>query len=91
MQALLLGAALRLPLFADRLHRVPVADGQQRLAVPADLTAECYARLQIMSDFHAGLRNSLIIGLGTGVLSTLLATAGAIGILRYRVAPARRC
>jgi hypothetical protein len=37
-----------------------------------------------MSDFHAGLGNSLIIGLGAGVLSALFATAGAIGILRYR-------
>ena len=50
---------------------------------------EWYARLQIMSDFHAGLGNSLIIGLGTGVLSALFATAGAIGILRYRCATAR--
>ena len=47
-------------------------------------TVEWYARLRIMSDFHAGLGNSLIIGLGTGMLSALLATAGAIGILRYR-------
>ena len=33
------------------------------------------------------LWNSLMIGLGSGVLSTLLATGGAIGILRY---PSRR-
>ena len=55
---------------------------------PPEWTAEWYARLQ-MSDFHAGLGNSLIIGLGTGVLSALFATAGAIGILRYRCATAR--
>ena len=51
---------------------------------PPEWTAEWYARLRIMSDFHAGLGNSLIIGLGTGILSALFATAGAIGILRYR-------
>lgn len=52
---------------------------------PPIWTVEWYQRLQIMSDFHAGLLNSLLIGLGTGVLSALFATAGAIGILRYRV------
>ena len=51
---------------------------------PPEWTAEWYTRLGIMSDFHAGLGNSLIIGLGTGMLSALFATAGAIGILRYR-------
>jgi ABC-type spermidine/putrescine transport system permease subunit II len=51
---------------------------------PPEWTVEWYARLRIMSDFHAGLGNSLLIGLGTGVLSALFATAGAIGILRYR-------
>jgi ABC-type spermidine/putrescine transport system permease subunit II len=52
---------------------------------PPAWTLEWYDRLQIMSDFHAGLLNSLLIGLGTGTLSALFATAGAIGILRYRV------
>ena len=51
---------------------------------PPEWTTEWYSRLRIMSDFHAGLGNSLIIGLGTGILSALFATAGAIGILRYR-------
>ena len=51
---------------------------------PPEWTAEWYARLRIMSDFHAGLGNSLLIGLGTGVLSALFATAGAMGILRWR-------
>ena len=51
---------------------------------PPEWTTEWYSRLRIMSDFHAGLGNSLIIGLGTGMLSALFATAGAIGILRYR-------
>ena len=49
---------------------------------PPDWTAEWYARLRIMSDFQAGLGNSLLIGLGTGALAALFATAGAIGILR---------
>ena len=52
---------------------------------PPVWTAEWYERLQIMSDFHSGLLNSLLIGLGTGILSALLATAGAVGILRYPV------
>ncbi len=52
---------------------------------PPVFTWEWYARLQIMSDFHAGLWNSFLIGIGTAVLSTLFATAAAIGILRYRV------
>ena len=52
---------------------------------PPVWTAEWYQRLTIMSDFHSGLLNSLMIGLGTGTLSALLATAGAVGILRYPV------
>ena len=52
---------------------------------PPVWTLEWYQRLEIMSDFHAGLLNSLLIGLGTGSLSALFATAGAIGILRYQV------
>jgi ABC-type spermidine/putrescine transport system permease subunit II len=51
---------------------------------PPVWTLEWYDRLQIMSDFHTGLLNSLLIGLGTGALSALFATAGTIGILRYR-------
>jgi ABC-type spermidine/putrescine transport system permease subunit II len=52
---------------------------------PPAWTFEWYARLRIMSDFHDGLLNSLLLGLGTGGLAALLATAGAVGILRYRV------
>jgi ABC-type spermidine/putrescine transport system permease subunit II len=52
---------------------------------PPVWTLEWYDRLQIMSDFHAGLLNSVVIGLGTGALAALFATAGAIGVLRYRV------
>ncbi|MDX1541721.1 MAG: hypothetical protein R3349_09990, partial [Geminicoccaceae bacterium] len=51
---------------------------------PPAWTTEWYERLTIMSDFHEGLWNSLLIGLGTGALSTLLATMGVIGILKWR-------
>ena len=51
---------------------------------PPVFTWEWYARLGIMSDFHEGLANSLLIGLGTSVLSTLFATLAAIGLLKYR-------
>ncbi len=51
---------------------------------PPVFTWAWYERLQIMSDFHAGLLNSVLIGLGTAVLSTLFATLAAIGLLKYR-------
>jgi ABC-type spermidine/putrescine transport system permease subunit II len=51
---------------------------------PPSWTGEWYGRLAIMSDFHEGLWNSLLIGLGTGALSAVLATAGVIGILKAR-------
>lgn len=54
---------------------------------PPIFTWDWYARLQIMSDFHTGLWNSFVIGLGTAVLSAVFATAAAIGVLRY---PLRR-
>ena len=46
---------------------------------PPVFTGEWYARLQIMSDFHTGLWNSLLIGAGTALLSALFATTAAIG------------
>ena len=52
---------------------------------PPVFTGAWYARLMIMSDFHTGLLNSVFIGAGTAVLSTLFATTAAIGILRYPV------
>ena len=42
---------------------------------PPLFTGEWYGRLMIMSDFHTGLVNSVLIGAGTAVLSTLFATA----------------
>jgi len=56
---------------------------------PPNFTAEHYASLWNNSDYHAGFRNSLIIGVGTGVISSLLATMAAIGILKYRVGGSR--
>ncbi len=54
---------------------------------PPIFTWDWYARLGIMSDFHVGLSNSVLIGLGTALLSVLFATAASIGLLRY---PMRR-
>ncbi len=50
---------------------------------PPEFTWEWYGRLRIMSDFHTGLRNSLIIGIGSGCIAALLSMIAAIGILRY--------
>ena len=51
---------------------------------PPEWTLEWYERLQIMSDFHEGFKNSLLLGLGTACLSTLFAASAAIGLLKYR-------
>ena len=52
---------------------------------PPIFTWEWYERLGIMSDFHTGLRNSLLIGLGSGCIAAVMATIAAIGILRYPI------
>ncbi|MGE0004079.1 MAG: ABC transporter permease [Parvibaculaceae bacterium] len=50
---------------------------------PPSFTTSAYTEL-FGNDLYAdALANSLLIGLGSGVLSTLLATGGVIGILRY--------
>ena len=51
---------------------------------PPEWTLEWYERLKIMSDFHEGLINSVLIGLGTASLATIFATTAAIGLLKYR-------
>ena len=56
---------------------------------PPVFTGEWYGRLMIMSDFHTGLLNSVFIGAGTAVLSTLFATTAAIGISPLSAAPPR--
>jgi ABC-type spermidine/putrescine transport system permease subunit II len=54
---------------------------------PPSFTLQAYRDVVDSSLYIDGLRNSVIIGLGSAILSTLLATGGAIGLLRY---PARR-
>ncbi len=51
---------------------------------PPEWTLEWFERLKIMSDFHEGFKNSLLLGLGTACLSTLFAASAAIGLLKYR-------
>lgn len=52
---------------------------------PPGFTLENYASLIELDDYRKGLVNSLIIGIGTGMGASLLASAGTIGVLRYRV------
>lgn len=51
---------------------------------PPEWTLKWYDRLRIMSDFHEGFKNSLLLGAGTGCLSTVFAASAAIGLLKYR-------
>lgn len=51
---------------------------------PPIFTWNHYQTLGIMSDFHEGLMNSVLIGLGTGLLSTFFAALAVIGLLKYR-------
>jgi ABC-type spermidine/putrescine transport system permease subunit II len=50
---------------------------------PPRLTVQWYDHLSIMRDVKEGLANSLLIGLGSAAVSTGLAAAAAIGVLRY--------
>jgi ABC-type spermidine/putrescine transport system permease subunit II len=50
---------------------------------PPSFTLQAYDDLIENSLYADALWNSLTIGLGSGLLSTLLATAGVIGVLRY--------
>ena len=52
---------------------------------PPEWTLKWYERLRIMSDFHEGFKNSILIGLGTASLSTIFSAAAAIGLLKYRL------
>jgi ABC-type spermidine/putrescine transport system permease subunit II len=51
---------------------------------PPDFTLEWYERLWMMSDFHLGLFNSVLIGAGTGALACIFAASAAIGLLKYQ-------
>jgi len=48
-----------------------------------------YELLWVGRTYHEALRNSLTLGLGTALISTLFATLGAIAVLKYR-SPWRR-
>lgn len=50
---------------------------------PPAFTLQAYADLVSNSLYADALANSLIIGLGSGIISTVIATAGVIGILRH--------
>jgi len=51
---------------------------------PARWTLEHFTALAADRTYRQGLVNSILLGLGSAVLSTLLATLGSIGILKYR-------
>jgi ABC-type spermidine/putrescine transport system permease subunit II len=51
---------------------------------PPSFSASSYDDLFASSLYGDALRNSLILGAGSALLSTVLATGGAIGVLRYR-------
>jgi ABC-type spermidine/putrescine transport system permease subunit II len=52
---------------------------------PPDLTLDHYRTLALRGDFQQGLTNSVLIGAGTGFFAMILATMGAMGILKHRV------
>lgn len=52
---------------------------------PPGFTLDHYLSLLELRDFHAALRNSLAIALGTAALSSFFATMAAIAVLRHPV------
>ena len=52
---------------------------------PPEFTFEHYISLSNNESYHEGLKNSLIIGLGTGIIASLFATMAAVAILKYQV------
>lgn len=85
VQALLL-VALYLFLYAPIFWVIYVAFQENSIwPFPPDASLKNFESLIELNDYWKGLQNSLFIGVGTGVLSSLLATAGAIAVLRYRV------
>jgi ABC-type spermidine/putrescine transport system permease subunit II len=54
---------------------------------PPAFTLQAYTDVFDSSLYSDALKNSVLIGLGSGLLATVLATGGAIGLLRY---PSRR-
>ncbi len=52
---------------------------------PPDFTMKHYVNLWNQEIYREGLKNSLIIGIGTAALASLLATMATIAILKYRI------
>lgn len=85
IQILLLGA-LYLFLYGPIIYIIYVSiQADSVWPFPPEFTAEHYRSLWREDDYHTGLANSLIIGIGTGVISSLFATMAAMAILKYRV------
>ena len=51
---------------------------------PPRLTLDAYAALAASSTYQEALWNSILLGLGSAVMCTVLATMGSISILKYR-------
>jgi ABC-type spermidine/putrescine transport system permease subunit II len=51
---------------------------------PPSFSVSSYEDLFASSLYSKALYNSLVIGIGTAIVSTILATGGAIGLLRYK-------
>jgi spermidine/putrescine transport system permease protein len=85
LQILLLGA-LYLFLYGPIFYIVYVSfQANSVWPFPPEFTVAHYLNLLQEDDYHTGLANSLIIGIGTGAISSLFATMAAVAILKYRV------
>jgi spermidine/putrescine transport system permease protein len=80
-----LAAAVYLFLYAPLVVLVVFSFNRGRLSASWDgFTLDWYARLAANPPLLASLRNSLVVALATTVLSTVLATAGALALHRHR-------
>jgi ABC-type spermidine/putrescine transport system permease subunit II len=52
---------------------------------PAEFTFTHYKSLWNEVSYHTGLKNSLVIGAGTGIIASVLATMAAMAILKYQI------
>jgi ABC-type spermidine/putrescine transport system permease subunit II len=86
VQALLL-AALYLFLYGPILYIVYASLQIDSVwPFPPAFTLEHHGDLWQRRDYHAALRNSVLIGLGSGAIATLFATLAAMAMLKYRSA-----
>ncbi|HHI82485.1 MAG TPA: ABC transporter permease [Rhizobiales bacterium] len=89
IQVLLL-AALYVFLYGPILYIMYVsAQANSVFPFPPDFTSQHYVSLWNEADYHTGLANSLMIGIGTGAISSLFATMAAVAILKYQVRGSR--